>query len=105
MYRHGEIFLQKVTELPKNAKVSKHNSYIVGHSESGHHHVLESKTKFTVHEVSDAFNYLVLDAPADLVHQKDVNTHATLTIDKGIYKVIKKQEYSPFTGLMQEVWD
>lgn len=105
-YRHGEIFLQKVGELPEGkGKVSKLKSFIVGHSETGHHHVLQSKTTFTVKEIENAFNYLVLDSPADIVHQKDVNTHETITVEPGIYKVIKKTEYNPFTGLLQDVWD
>ena len=105
-YRHGEVFLQKIEQLPADeGEVTEHKSFIVGHSETGHHHVLKSKKTFTVKEIEESFNYLVLDSPADIVHEKDVNTHDTITVEPGIYKVIKKQEYNPFTGLMESVWD
>lgn len=45
--QHGEILLQPVDQLPKG-KVEKHTSFIVGHSETGHHHVVESDIPFDV---------------------------------------------------------
>lgn len=104
--RHGEVFLQPVDKAPKG-KVEKHTKYIVGHSETGHHHVLESKTKFTVTTdvVEQAFMYITLEEPGTLVHQKTVNRHNDLVVPAGTYRVINKTEYSPFTRLMERVWD
>lgn len=104
--RHGEVIL-KLTSLPKDleSKTKKVKTFIVGHSESGHHHVLESKKTFTVHEVSEAFSYLVLTEEANLVHKKDTDIHDTLTLVPGVYKVNKKTEYSPFTKVREAVWD
>lgn len=40
---HGENFLVPVDSLPAG-EVTKTKLYIAGHSETGHHHVLESQT-------------------------------------------------------------
>lgn len=39
---HGENALIPINELPKGVK-KLFKTYIVGHSETGHHHVLEAK--------------------------------------------------------------
>lgn len=103
--RHGEVLLLRVSKAPKEGKLSKVKSFIVAHSESGHNHVLQSKETFTVREIAEAYDYLILNKPADLVHQKTHDTHDTITVEPGIYKVIKKTEYNPFTGLRESVWD
>jgi len=104
--RHGEVFLQPVTKVP-NGEVSEHNTFIVGHSETGHHHVLESKQKFTVttDEIDKAFLYITLFEPGKLVHKKTVNRHNDLFVPAGTYRVINKKEYNPFTQAMEKVWD
>lgn len=101
---HGEIWLQPVEKLPKGNK-SQHKLFIFGHSETGHHHVLESKTKFDVIEDSLKDLYLELWAGGQLIHQKHVDKHNTLTVAPGKYKVIYKQQYNPFEGIMKRVVD
>lgn len=106
--RHGEVFLQPVDAAPtKDVEVKEHKTFIVGHSETGHHHVLESKTKFTVTTdvVEQAFMYITLEQPGTLVHKKTVNRHNDLIVPAGTYKVINKTEYNPFTQAMEKVWD
>lgn len=100
--RHGEVLLHPISKLTGEA--TEHTSFIVGHSETGHHHVLLSKKPFRVSQSDKAF-LIQLFAPAQLVHQKTVNKHNTLTIAPGVYEVIHKQEYDPFEKVMREVWD
>lgn len=99
--RHGEILL-----VPINTKITgeKKTSYIVGHSESGHHHVLESKTPFVVSE-SDKQFVIELFEPAELVHKKTYDIHPTLPVAPGRYKVVRKTEYSPLERITRAVWD
>lgn len=101
--RHGEVLLQPVDKLPK-AKVEQHTSYIVGHSETGHHHVLESDKKFDV-MLDKAFLYISLSNPATLVHKKTTDAHKTLKVPKGKYRIIHKKEYNPWTKVVQRVFD
>ena len=107
--RHGEIMLVPVDKLPKGT-VQQHKNYIIGHSETGHHHVLESEQDFDVLELVGKEQdkrelYIRLFEPAKLVHKKTTDKHKTLTIPKGIYKRYHDTEYDPFEGLIQDVRD
>jgi hypothetical protein len=104
--QHGEIYLLPVSKVPKGNK-SQHSLFIVGHSETGHHHVLESKAEFEVIEpenMSDSI-FLSLLQPAQLVHKKSFDKHQTLTIKPGLYEVKHKREYNPFEKVISEVKD
>jgi hypothetical protein len=102
--RHGENLLLPIKSIPKGAKSFK--TYIVGHSESGHHHVLESKANFEVIDDKEKQElYLRLFEPAKLVHKKQFDAHKTLTVPAGMYRVIRKQEYNPWEEVMQNVFD
>lgn len=101
--RHGEILLQPISKLPSK-KLEKHTNYIVGHSETGHHHVLESEKEFGV-MLDQAVLYIQLFEPANLVHKKSVNAHRTLKVPKGAYKVVHKTEYDPFAKVKRPVFD
>lgn len=104
--RHGEILLQPVNEIPKG-KIVKAKNYIVGHSETGHHHVLESDVDFTVLEAENMNDQLFfqLIKPAKMVHKKSTDKHKTLTIPAGIYKRFHDTEYDPFEKVIREVAD
>lgn len=102
--RHGEVLLYPVNKIPKAESIEA-VSRIVGHSESGHHHVLISDQPFEVTETEKHDLYIRLFEPGKLVHQKTYDTHKTLPVPKGDYMVIRKQEYDPFEKIMREVWD
>jgi hypothetical protein len=103
MYRHGENLLKPVEKA--EGKVSRHKLYVVGHSETGHHHVLESKTEFEVIEGEKEELYVRLFEPGKVVHQKTFDTHRTLDIPAGTYEVVRKKEYDPFQEVVRAVWD
>jgi hypothetical protein len=104
--RQGEIMLVPVTDIKDipEGVTSKRDSYIVGHSESGHHHVLESRqmeiTETDTHDI-----YIRLFEPGRLVHQKMTDTHRTLRIPAGIYQRFTDTEYDPFEGILRPVQD
>jgi hypothetical protein len=99
--RHGEVMLIPESSMPKT-KATKYDAYIVGHSETGHHHVLQADMEIAV-EKEDL--YVRLFQPGKLVHKKTVNRHNDLTVAPGVYKVVRKKEYGPFEKIMREVWD
>lgn len=103
--RHGEVMLVPIDDIPLSK--SKHcTSYIVGHSETGHHHMLKSKTGFEVF-MDEATKALYLDVgqDAEIVHRKLTDKHKTLPVAPGKYKVIQKTEYNPWTHLIGKVFD
>lgn len=102
---HGELAFIKVDKLPKSFKgeSSKHNMYIAGHSETGHHHIVESDTEFEVLNGNE--RYLIIRDLAKLWHKKDVDIHETRILSPGIYKINEKTEYNPFTKVIERVFD
>lgn len=103
--RHGEALLMPIEKMPKGT-CERVNKYIVAHSESGHHHVLESKEEFEVISDKEAEELFIrLYAPAQLVHEKTVDAHKTLTVPQGIWKVMYKREYDPFSKVIRRIYD
>ena len=90
--RHGEILLLPVDSLP-HGQTQRVTSCIVGHSESGHHHVLESDRAFEqiVAMNGDVFVDLGRDTP--LRHHKAHQQHRELTVPAGVWRVIRKTEF------------
>jgi hypothetical protein len=79
-------------------------SYVVGHSETGHHHVLEAETPFQVWTLDDEV-FLLLVESGTLTHQKDHDKHPDLPVAAGAYRVVRKTEYDPLEQVIQEVRD
>jgi hypothetical protein len=102
--RHGEVLLHPVATVPEG-KVTEHKTFIVGHSETGHHHVLEAPKEYKVTKVGLDAVYVTLFDEGELVHKKTVNRHNNLLVAPGSYQVIRKNEYDPFAKIMREVWD
>lgn len=99
--RHGEAMLIPVD---KAVKGKEHTSFVVAHSETGHHHVLESDVPFVVSQ-SDKEFLIELFKPAKLVHKKQVDKHKTLPVAPGRYKVVYKNEYNPWDEVVGRVFD
>ena len=107
--RHGEVLLIPAESLPKGAKlVEEKNSLIIGHSESGHHHVLtiprESGVMIKMYE-KDGKTYLDIPRQANLEHQKTVEKHDTQIFRPGIYIREIRQSYSYAEKIMKRVID
>jgi len=102
---HGENVLVPIDKMPEG-KIEKHTKYIIGHSESGHHHVLEAKKT----EEFDIFMengeiYISSKFESSVVHKKTHDIHETVVVQPGIYKVNRKLEYDPFTKVRRAVFD
>lgn len=103
---HGENGFKPITELPEG-KITKHKMFIAGHSETGHHHVLESETEFEVIEPEnmDGNLFIRLLSPAKVVHRKTFDIHQTKVLQPGLYEITHKNEYNPFTKVIERVFD
>lgn len=104
--QHGEVWLQPVDKLPKGRQAEKAKSYVVGHSETGHNHVLESATDFEVMPGDEKHDLFVrLFEPAKIVHKKSFDVHQTKIVVPGDYAVYYKTEYDPFADVVRAVYD
>jgi hypothetical protein len=102
-YMHGENVMVPINKLPEG-DVKEFTVAIIGHSETGHHHVLTSKQPFKVLEVDDRM-YVETMFDALLTHKKTQDKHDTLTIKPGIWEIKHKKEYNPLTKVLQRVFD
>jgi hypothetical protein len=105
LHRHGEVVL-KEARLPKRAKlVQQGRSLIIGHSESGHHHVLTLPTLEIKMFEFEGRTYLDVPLQAKLEHQKTVEKHETQVIAPGIYERTIKRAYNYAEKVMKQVID
>lgn len=102
---HGENGIKLIAKMPEG-KTEKHTSFIIGHSETGHHHILEAQKgqEFDI-IVKDGEIYFTNTYTAKVTHKKSHDIHKTVEVKPGIYKVNRKTEYDPFNKVIRSVWD
>lgn len=108
--RHGEVLLIPVDAMPEVQQIFEGKKYIVGHSETGHHHVaVGTKAKaLTVFKPIGADTqdlYLRVNSTSKLEHVKTFDAHETKMLNEGLYLVRPKNEYDPFAKLVRRVQD
>jgi hypothetical protein len=70
--------------------------FIIGHSETGHHHVVETTGTCFYETENPMIAFLeVFDAEAELKHLRSYDTHPSLMLDKGWYEIRRQREPSP----------
>ena len=101
--RQGELRFIRLPDdyvIPEGAKRVQpvNGKHIVGHSETGHHHVLERETTelYDLPEsISKFARILVVEDPDILVHQRPYDTHESIAVPPGKYRVQVGREYVP----------
>lgn len=103
--RHGEVIL-KPSELPKEAVLTETSKkYIVAHSETGHHHVLEAKTDFKIFTFNGE-RFIEIPTTAELWHQKTgKDVHTPHKVAPSVYKIVIKKEFDYFSKSLRKVRD
>jgi len=105
--RHGEVILKPIASIPSEAKLEKEiTSHVVAHSETGHHHVLETpQMPLSVYTWNDT-TYVQVPEIAKLLHQKTgAHVHTPHEVAPSAYEVVIKKEFDYFAGKMREVRD
>lgn len=81
---------------------------IVGHSETGHHHVIPAgaATAVLVRE-SEGMRVLrlIVSEPTEITHLREFDTHAPIALAPGNYEVRIAREYDPWAKLARRVAD
>ena len=97
----GDLFVKRIDKLPDTARSAKpeNGQFIVAHSETGHHHVIEAIPGCQVYEdEKDPMTmYLeVIDATeVTLKHLRSFDTHAPINFLKGIFRFRRARERTP----------
>lgn len=106
MAAQGDVLFRRVVALPKNAVERKRTgALIVAHSETGHHHAIDSKAVSHFEVPGDPLVcYLRLDdglgdlGGVDVVHHRSFDTHETIRLlgaPGDIWQVRRQREWSP----------
>lgn len=108
----GEITIIRLGDTPQNRKMPDgftplplvDGKYIIGHSETGHHHVL-SKTDgadvSVMERPPEGMRILraILENPVSLDHQRDHDTHESIMLEPGEYEFRIAREFDPYKEL------
>lgn len=101
MAAQGDVLIERIETLPKGLKevAPENGGYVVAHSETGHHHIIEARPTVRMYrlpeEIYEAFLVVEGDEAIDLQHKRSFDTHETLTISPGTYRVRRQREYVP----------
>ena len=96
----GDLMIQRIEALPEGLTElhPQAGSYVVAHSETGHHHVIEARPTTKLYglpeEIYECF-LVVSDQPVTLDHMRSHDTHETLEIPPGSYRIRRQREYTP----------
>lgn len=96
----GDVDWVPIAEIPADAIPVKpeNGAYILAHSETGHHHVLDRVEGVTYYEAAnDPFSGFleVVGAPVTLKHMRSHDTHLPHTISPGKYYISRGREWTP----------
>jgi hypothetical protein len=108
----GEITVRRIKLVKATGSPLKpeHGKLIVGHSETGHHHVLEHMRGATVTVIERApegmrILHAILEEPNKLIHERGHDTHETIALDAGEYEFRIAREYDPYAELARQSMD
>lgn len=96
----GDVDITPTTdEIPSDAlKHARENgAIIVTHSETGHHHVIEHPDVVMYDDkTNELISWLEVTCElAELKHLRSHDTHESLFLPKGRYKIGRQREYTP----------
>jgi len=108
----GEITIRRVDpmKIAGSALLPEGGKLIIGHSETGHHHVLEHMRGASVTVLDRAPDgmrilYAILEEPNKLVHERGHDTHETIDLAAGEYEIRIAREYDPYAELARQSMD
>ncbi len=94
----GDLYWMKVPALPDRVVADKaeRGHVIVGHSETGHHHVMDARWTTMYRLPEELYEcFLVVTEVDELQHLRSFDTHETWQFQPGIYRVRRQREYVP----------
>ncbi len=72
----------------------KDGNFILAHSETGHNHVIDGSC-VRVFEENEFISYLEVKKDSNVIHLRSFDTHKTLRLPEGKYRITRQREYTP----------
>jgi hypothetical protein len=95
----GDLMIRRIDAVPIGMKlipaVGEH--HVLAHSETGHHHVIESRAADRFIDSANAFiSCLRMLSDTELRHLRDYDTHESYALEAGaIYEIRNQREHTP----------
>lgn len=92
----GDLNIFAVDSIPEGLETCEpdNGQHILAHSETGHNHVIDGNTVRVFRE-SDFVSYLDVQKPSNVVHLRSFDTHETIGLNPGKYRITRQREYTP----------
>lgn len=88
MYRHGDVLLKPIGELPQGAKETATEGIVLAYGEvTGHAHRVHGAATL----LAEGENRVLVVEDAYLDHEE----HGRIDLESGIYEVLQQREYHP----------
>ncbi len=101
MAAQGDVLFRRIGKLPEGAKRILHDGPpVVAHSETGHHHVIDSPEVELYATADPLVSVLRIGAPfADVIHLRSFDTHETVRLlgnddEPSFFEVRRQREHS-----------
>lgn len=106
---HGELIILPVKDMPDGAvKTFTGTGFVAGHSETGHHHIIEGVARAYELPVGgdDAEVFFRADTDTKIKHLKTFDRHEDMPVYGGqVYIVKSKNEFDYFANAIRKVRD
>lgn len=113
----GEITIRRIGDVPKSRKLPsgytamkpERGVFIVGHSETGHHHIINAKgaNVAVLDRPPEGMKVLraILDNPTSLDHLRPHDTHESIMLAPGEYEFRIAREFDHYEALARQSAD
>ena len=94
----GDLCIRRVTAMPHGLLPAtvEDGRYVVAHSETGHHHVIDSRAaQMLIDSTNELIAYLAVVEPTVLEHLRSFDTHESYLLEPGHYEVRRQREHVP----------
>ena len=103
----GELTITRISRAPmKRGEVVApvNGRLIVGHSETGHHHVVDADCAMLT-RVDEYTAYLDVKKPTQIDHLRSHDTHPSISLQPGMYEFKTGREFDPFEDAVRASQD
>lgn len=109
--RQGEVSFFKISgDLPAWPELPRENgALIVGHSETGHHHVIERPEAVKIVRKPDTgamtILRMIVSEPTRVIHLRGNDTHKPIDLAPGSYEIRGQIERDPYADAIRRAAD
>lgn len=109
----GELTIRRIDSIPVGATCEpmkpENGKIIVGHSETGHHHVIDIRGASVVEldrpPEGMKILYAILENPTSLDHLREHDTHESIALEPGTYEIRIAREFDHYAELARQSQD